>query len=293
MKNEQFFDVLGDIDMSFIAEARENTNSYSAKSIVRRSAVACAAVLVLFGTVWGLYSYIETQRSKSIDSNSFLPSFIWDDDENQAPSLIIIEYNGAYYEAINMSNRELLDRYNLPHKITEEMVGDRVAELRSDSGERFTFYQYAPYRAVYQNAVYVASNGDFYTFVIFCNYIRSDTSICDTAQEMFAIMGVYCSDDISCVEIGDSVLDSKKDIKRFYDLLCNSEAMGEDGYQRDVFSGMSEQKQQELCIELADTAMEIKITAKYGFRECWLTYEPKINYVEWSLNHYKLSEPLI
>ena len=297
MKNEQFFDVLGDIDDKFIAEARRNSGKLTyVRRVVRKTAVACAAVLALVGVIWGMNSYIETRRLKSsdnTDADSALSLFTWNEGKNQAPRLVVIEYSGAYYEAMNMSNCKSLDKYNLPHKITEEMVGERVAELSSDSGEHFTFYRYAPYDGVNQKAVYVASNDNFYTFAIFCNYARIDTSLYDTAQEMFAIMGVYCAEDISCVEIGNSVLSSREDIERFYDLLCGAEAMGEDGYQRSVFSGMTELRQQEFCTELADTAMEIRITARHGFRECMLMYEPKINYVRWSINHYKLSEPLI
>lgn len=299
MKNEQFFDVLGDIDDKFIAEARENAGKHNpTKNVVRGIAVACAAVLAFSCALWVLHSYIEVnqlQSSDGVEGDSVLPLFAWNKKKNQVPILIIIEYNGAYYEPLNMSDGKSLDRYNLPHKITEDMVGERVAELSSDSGEHFTFYEYTPYDGVNQKAVYIASNGNFYTFALFCNYIRynNDTNLYDTAQEMFAVMGVYSEEDISRVEIGGSVLDSNEDIERFYDLLCNAEAMGEDSYQRDVFSGMSEQRQQKFCIELADTALEIKITAKHGFRECRLTYEPKINYVDWALNHYKLSEPLI
>lgn len=61
--------------------------------------------------------------------------------------LNVIEYNGAYYEVIDMSNIDLLDSYNLPHQITPDMVGDSLGTGLDDAGKasKEMFYVYEPY----------------------------------------------------------------------------------------------------------------------------------------------------
>jgi hypothetical protein len=93
------------------------------------------------------------------------------------------------------------------------------------------------------------------------------------------------------VEVGKRQLTSGE-ITRFYDLLCGAQAMGEDGYQRAVFGGLSEREQQALSIELADSAVELRIGVRGGFYACGLTYEPDIGWIDWATNHYRLSESL-
>lgn len=297
MKREDFFETLGDIDETFISEAREM--SAKAVKVKKSSWVKCFAVaaclLLAAGTVV-TFSWV-TVRGKESDSGDILLA-LFNQERTHGDdwlSLSTVTYRDAYYEVICMSHTEALDRHGLPHTITADMVGEKVAEVSLDGVETFTFYQYAPYNGVKQSAVYIAehvekeSGEKTYTFALFCNYIHDDPNRYDTAQKMFAVIGVYAAEDIAQVEVGDAVLKSEKDIKRFYDALCTADPVGEDGYQYDVFFKMTEQQQQEFSIELADTAQEIKITTQHGFRACNLTYEPKINYVDWACNHYRLN----
>lgn len=300
MKREDFFETLGDIDEEFISEAGE----MSAKAVkvkksswVKRFAVA-ACLLLAAGTVV-TFSWV-TVRGKESDSGDILLA-LFDREKTHGDDLLSLShvtYRGAYYEVICMSHTEALDRHGLPHTITADMVGEKVADVSLDGGESFTFYQYTPYDGVKQSAVYIAehveeeSGEKTYTFALFCNYIHNDTGRYDTAQKMFAVIGVYAAEDITQVEIGDRVLDSAQEVARFYELLCHADPMGEDGYQFNVFFKMTEQQQQDFGIELADTAEEIKITTKHGFRACGLTYEPKINYIQWGTSHYRLNDKL-
>lgn len=301
MKREDFFDVLGDIDEKFITEARE-TPAKAVKAVRpywAKRLVTAACLLLAVGAVV-TFSWV-TVRGKGSGSGDIMLA-LFDRDKTHGDdwlALSTVTYRGAYYEVIGMSYTDELDQHDLPHTITADMVGEKVADVSLDGGEPFTFYQYAPYDGIRQSAVYIAEhveqeNGEkTYTFALFCNYIHNDPSRYDTAQKMFAVIGVYSAEDIAQVEVGDTVLKSKKDIKQFYDALCNAEAMGEEGYQFNVFFKMTEQQQQDFSIELADTAREIKITTKHGFRACGLTYEPKINYVEWACNHYRLNDKLV
>lgn len=293
MKSEELYEVLGDIDETFIAEAREPSVRVTRPHWAKR-VIAAACLLLAAGAA--VTFVLTAAHGKGEDVILALFDRDKNDGEDWLTALDTVTYRGAYYEVIGMSNTDTLDQHQLPHTITADMVGDKVAEVRSDGGDGFTFYQYTPYDGIRQTAVYIAAHGEkdkTYSFALFCNYIRNDPSRYDTAQKMFAVIGVDSAEDITCVEIGDTVLDSEREITRFYDLLCNADAMGEDGYQYNIFDKMTEKQQQDFCIELADTAMEIKITTRHGFRACGLTYEPKINYVYWSLNHYRLSEELL
>ena len=299
MTREELFDVLGDMDDTFIMEARKGTVYHAPKgNMLRGIAAACALVLVSVGAVWGIRTWSGT-GADAVGTDT-LPLLSWKGNTGEFVTRPVVTYGGAYYEILNMGDKASPDRYGLPDKITSDMVGEQMTEVRADSGDVFTLYQYTAYADVNQMAVYIASRDGAgekgkktYSFALFCNYLRENTALYDTAQKMFGIIGVYGADDITRVEIGDSVLDSQEDIRRFYDLLCTSDAMGEDGYQDNVFFKMPEKAQQALAIELADTAMEMRITTAHGFRACGLTYEPKIQYVGWACNHYRLSEPLV
>lgn len=295
MKSEDFFDVLGDIDDTFIAEAQEPSTKTAPPHWGKR-AVAAACLLLAVGAVV-TFSWVVAHRKVGEEQDGILAPF--NRDKNNGDDWTAIDpvtYRGAYYEVIDMAYTDTLDRHQLPHAITADMVGEKVADVITDAGDGFTFYQYTSYGGIQQSAVYIAehveeeSGEKTYTFALFCNYIHNDPSRYDTAQKMFAVIGVHAAEDITQVEVGDTVLDSKEDIMRFYDLLCNADAMGEDSYQDNVFFKMTEKQQQDFCIELADTAKEVKITTKHGFRACGLTYEPKINYMEWACNHYRLNE---
>lgn len=292
MTREDLFAVLGDIDDAFIMEARKASVRYTpVRNVLRGAAAVCALVLVCVGAVWGIRVWTE----KGIDAvgTDGLPLLSWKKNTGDYLTLPVVEYRGAYYEILNMSDTAALDRRGLPHTITGRMVGEQVAQVRSDGGDAFTLYEYADYNGVNQMAVYIASRDDgvrqTYSFAIFCNYIHRNPALYDTAQKMFAVIGVYSDEDITQVQVGDTVVDAG----RFYDLLCGADVKGEDGYQEDVFSKMTEEQQQAFSIELADTAMEVSITTKHGFRACGLTYEPKIRYVDWACNHYRLAEPLL
>lgn len=298
MKREDFFETFGDIDETFISEAGEPF-AKAVKPVRPRwtKRVAAAACLLLAAGAVVTFSWV-TVRGKGSDSGDIMLA-LFDQDKTHGDdwlTLSTVTYRGAYYEVICMSYTDELDQHGLPHTITADMVGEKVAEVSLDGVEPFTFYQYTPYDGVKQSAVYIAEhveqeNGEkTYTFALFCNYIHNDPNRYDTAQKVFAVIGVYAAEDIAQVEVGDTVLKSNRDIKRFYDALCNAEPMGEDGYQYNVFFKMTEQQQQEFSVELADTAQEIKITTKHGFRACGLTYEPKINYVDWACNHYRLND---
>lgn len=219
--------------------------------------------------------------------------------------LNVIEYNGAYYESIDMSDKKILDTYNLLHEITADMVGIFLGAGLDHDGKqtRQVFYQYAPYADIVtittelgqkraQRAVYIVEDGGVYSFALCCNFIGFDSNTHTEASEMFVVYGVDEAEDIASITIGKDKITDADQIKTLFDNLNNSYAMGNDDYQNVVFKGMSEEEQQSLSIDLADSMIEIQIETAEGVAINNLRYYPTINYMSWALNYYKLNTPI-
>lgn len=288
MTKEGLFEALGEIDGAFVAEAEQKpVFIVRARKIGRAAAILCAAVLLGCGAAWGVRAW----RGSTVDSaDGWLPSLRWQEKGNEFLTLPVLTYRNCYYEILNMADEKTLARHGLPRRIAKEQVGEKVETLTADDGRTFTLYGCAAFPKT-QRAVYVAeevSGGEkTYSYALFCNECRSDTSLCNTAEEMFAVIGVYAAGDIAYVDIGNRRLETPEDVARFYEKMCGAEAMGEDGYQQAVFGGKSEREQQRLSQELADSAEEVRIGTRWGFCACGLDYEPTIGYVAWACNHYQ------
>ena len=219
--------------------------------------------------------------------------------------LNVIEFSGAYYESIDMTDTKTLDAYNLPHEITPDMIGASLGAGLDHNGEqtRQVFYQYVPYadiitvtteleQARAQRAVYIVEDGSAYSFALFCNFIPFDSNTHTEASEMFVVYGVDEAEDIAKITVGkDEITDTAK-IKELFDNLYHSHAMGNDDYQNAIFKGMSAEEQQALSIKLADSAVEIRIVTVEGVAINNITYFPTINYAYWALNYYKPADPI-
>lgn len=219
--------------------------------------------------------------------------------------LNVIEYNGAYYEGIDMIDTKTLDKYNLPHKITADMIGSSLGAGLDAKGEQTeqTLYQYVPYADIVtittelkqeraQRAVYIVEEGGVYSFALFCNFLSFDSNTHTEASEMFVVYGVDGADDIASITVGNDEITDPDKIKTLFDNLYNSYAMGNDDYQNAVFKGMSEEEQQTLCIKLADSMVEIRIVTTEGVVINNIQFYPTIQYVSWALNYYKLNSAL-
>jgi hypothetical protein len=228
-------------------------------------------------------------------------------DDDFVRPLHVITYNGAYYEGIDMDNTKTLDKYDLPHEITTDMIGSSLGTgARRDSDGKPTnptFYQYTPYADIVtitgsnqeraQQAVYIVKEDGVYFFALFCNFISSDPNSFAEASEMFAVYGVDEATDIATITVGNDEITDPNKIKEVFENLNNSYAMGNDDFQNSVFKGMSsEEELQASCIELADSMVEVRIETKAGVVINYIEYYPTIGYVYWALNYYKLDSAL-
>lgn len=296
MKKEDFFEVLGELDDDIVSGAKTPAKG-NANGKIRRSgwlkwgaAAACLAVVLVVGV-----PYISDICGLKGGPGQGDP----------VPPLKIIEYEGAYYESIDMANTEILDTYHLPCEITEDMVGDPLGTGLDGSGKQTerTMYQYVPYADIVtvtgglnqeraQRAVYVVEEGEGYSFALFCNFIHLDSNTHEEASELFAVYGVDEAEDIAGIAIGGETASDSARIQEIFDNLYHSHSMGNDDYQDTFFKGMSEEDQQALSVDLADSMIKIKIITTNGVVINNLNYYPTINYVYWALNYYQLNAPI-
>ena len=296
MKKEDFFEVLGELDDDIVSGAKTPVKE-NANSKIRRSgwlkwgaAAACLAVVLAVGV-----PYISDICGLKGGPGQGDP----------VPPLKIIEYEGAYYEIIDMANTELLDTYHLPREITVGVVGDPLGTGLDGSGKQTEriMYQYLPYADIVtvtgglnqeraQRAVYVVEEGEGYSFALFCNFIHLDSNTHEEASELFAVYGVDEAEDIAGIAIGGETVSDSAKIQEIFDNLYHSRSMGNDDYQDTFFKGMSEEDQQALSIELADSMMKLRIITTDGVAINNLRYYPTINCVCWALNDYQLNDPI-
>lgn len=286
MRTEDFAEVLGDISETHIVEARAERKAKKPVWIKWGAVAACLCLVV------GIAIPVLDPKGGPGQNDDLRP-------------LNVIEYNGAYYEGIDMTEKNVLDTYHLPHEITSDMIGSSLGAGLDHNGEqtRQVFYQYAPYADIVttttepeqeraQRAVYIVEDGGAYSFALFCNFVPFDSNTHTEASEMFVVYGVDEAEDIANITIGKDKITDADQIEALFDNLNSSYAMGNDDYQNAVFKGMSEEEQQALSIELADSMIEVQIVTTDGVVINNLCYYPTINYVSWALNYYKLDTPI-
>lgn len=284
MKQEDFAEILGNISEDYIIEAKAPQKTVRPLWVRRWGVIAACLAVIAAVTVPRLSPLLQRKGDQGV------------------PSLHAFTFNGAYYEILDMEDTALLDAYNLPHEITEEMVGQTVGDgLGGSDGERIAvpFYQYLPYAELEpmedgrtQRAVYVAAEEGEYSFALFCNYLAFDSNTHQEAREMFAVYGVTEAADLRTVQLGGRVITDPGEIETLFEHICQAESMGNDDYQRGVFDGMTDAQQQQYSQELSDSAVEIRLVTADGLVINNLRYYPTIHYLYWALNYYKLSDPI-
>ena len=282
MTNETLYEVIGEISDRHIKEAKQARKEKRTIWLKWSAMAACLCLVIALAL-------------PIIDKDG-------PDGHQQVQPLNVIKFNGAYYECIDMKNTKILDAYNLPHEITTDMIGYGISVSFDANVEQKNqiLYQYIPYADITvkleqerpQRAVYILEENGVYSFALFCNYIGEGSNAHTEVNEMFAVYGIDEAEDIAYIIFDKKKLTDINKIKEIFENLYCSYAMGNDDYQNAVFKGMSEKEQQELCSELADSMIEIKIVTTEGVVINHIKYYPTTNYVSWGLNYYKLNNSI-
>ena len=215
--------------------------------------------------------------------------------------ITVFEYNNAYYEYFNI---DYLKENGLYKNITTDDLGNEIFVLPSgvishDKGyDNCKVYEYTP---VNSNAlVVVDKNGEYQVFG-FCNFID------DKPTDGIRILEVYNvtdSNDIITIEeispyeknfLGTTtpkilnVHTDRKFIERFYTEYKNMIDVGNETYQNDAFSNVTEEQWQSGYDEYLKNQKDFHLTLKNGLK-IKLSFYPEIRYMRGYVANYKISD---
>ena len=200
------------------------------------------------------------------------------------------ELNGKFYEVVETP--EVLEKYGLPSKITEDVAGDHVAYLKSDGDDSYEctpietdmeLYQYNP--AAF-DGVYVLRNGETWCAALFCNFYQFDSNTNCSLTELYRVYGIESADDIKSItemdnnnenETGTPVVE-RQEITEFYNMTIALGSYGNDDFQAEVFGNIPEEKLQEAHSAFAENQRNLRIEAKDGLR-FFIAFYPSYNWI--------------
>lgn len=200
------------------------------------------------------------------------------------------ELNGKFYEVVETP--EVLEKYGLPSKITEDVAGDHVAYLKSDGDDSYEctpietdmeLYQYDPATS---DGVYVLRNGETWCAALFCNFYQFDSNTNCSLTELYRVYGIESADDIKSItemdnnnenETGTPVVE-RQEITEFYNMTIALGSYGNDDFQAEVFGNIPEEKQQEAHSTFAENQRNLRVETKDGLR-FFIAFYPSYNWI--------------
>ena len=200
------------------------------------------------------------------------------------------ELNGKFYEVVETP--EVLEKYGLPSKITEDVAGDHVAYLKSDGDDSYEctpietdmeLYQYNP--AAF-DGVYVLRNGETWCAALFCNFYQFDSNTNCSLTELYRVYGIESADDIKSItemdnnnenETGTPVVE-RQEITEFYNMTIALGSYGNDDFQAEVFGNIPEEKLQEAHSAFAENQRNLRVETKDGLR-FFIAFYPSYNWI--------------
>lgn len=200
------------------------------------------------------------------------------------------ELNGKFYEVVETP--EVLEKYGLPSKITEDVAGDHVAYLKSDGDDSYEctpietdmeLYQYNPAAS---DGVYVLRNGETWCAALFCNFYQFDSNTNCSLTELYRVYGIESADDIKSItemdnnnenETGTPVVE-RQEITEFYNMTIALGSYGNDDFQAEVFGNIPEEKLQEAHSAFAENQRNLRVETKDGLR-FFIAFYPSYNWI--------------
>ena len=285
MTNENILDAIGGINEKAVQDAKAYKRPKS-KRWFRWGAMAACLCLVV-----GIAIPILHHKGGS--------------DHQDPLHIATFELNGKFYEAVETP--EVLKKYGLPSKITEDMAGDHVAYLRSDGGDGYEctpmetdieLYQYNP--AAF-DGVYVLRDGKTWCAALFCNFYQFDSNTNCSLSELYHVYGIESADDIKSItemdnknknEIRTPVVD-RQEITEFYHMTIALGSYGNDDFQAEVFGGIPEEDQQDAHSAFADDRRNLRVETKDGLR-FFIAFYPSYGWIEGggTMSYFKIDNQM-
>ena len=274
MTNENILDAIGGINENAVQDAKAYKRPKS-KRWFRWGAMAACLCLVI-----GIAIPILHHKGKG-----------GIDHQDPLQDTAAFELNGKFYEVVETP--EVLEKYGLPSKITEDVAGDHVAYLKSDGDDSsyectpietdMELYQYNPAAS---DGVYVLRNGETWCAALFCNFYQFDSNTNCSLPELYRVYGIESADDIKSItemdnnnenETGTPVVE-RQEITEFYNMTIALGSYGNDDFQAEVFGNIPEEKQQEAHSAFAENQRNLRVETKDGLR-FFIAFYPSYNWI--------------
>ena len=189
MKNKRLLNIIGEIDERYIKEVAPHEKRNHRPIWMKWVAIAASVTLVL-----GIGIPVALDLTKGPD-------------QNIVDSVILVEFNNAYYEIIEDDDKAL-ERRGIETNISENIAGTHVAYLQKDYpeaersnytvSETQTNIELLEYIPADSKAVYVFKDGEKYNIALFCNYLIADTESM-SFEELFDVYGIDSANDIASI----------------------------------------------------------------------------------------------
>lgn len=274
MTNENILDAIGGINEKAVQDAKAYKRPKS-KRWFRWGAMAACLCLVI-----GIAIPILHHKGKG-----------GIDHQDPLQDTAAFELNGKFYEVVETP--EVLEKYGLPSKITEDVAGDHVAYLKSDGDDSsyectpietdMELYQYNPAAS---DGVYVLRNGETWCAALFCNFYQFDSNTNCSLTELYRVYGIESADDIKSItemdnnnenETGTPVVE-RQEITEFYNMTIALGSYGNDDFQAEVFGNIPEEKLQEAHSAFAENQRNLRVETKDGLR-FFIAFYPSYNWI--------------
>lgn len=274
MTNENILDAIGGINEKAVQDAKAYKRPKS-KRWFRWGAMAACLCLVI-----GIAIPILHHKGKG-----------GIDHQDPLQDTAAFELNGKFYEVVETP--EVLEKYGLPSKITEDVAGDHVAYLKSDGDDSsyectpietdMELYQYNPAAS---DGVYVLRDGEAWYATLFCNFYQFDSNTNCSLTELYRVYGIESADDIKSItemdnnnenETGTPVVE-RQEITEFYNMTIALGSYGNDDFQAEVFGNIPEEKLQEAHSAFAENQRNLRVETKHGLR-FFIAFYPSYNWI--------------
>ena len=274
MTNENILDAIGGINEKAVQDAKAYKRPKS-KRWFRWGAMAACLCLVI-----GIAIPILHHKGKG-----------GIDHQDPLQDTAAFELNGKFYEVVETP--EVLEKYGLPSKITEDVAGDHVAYLKSDGDDSsyectpietdMELYQYNPAAS---DGFYVLRDGEAWYAALFCNFYQFDSNTNCSLTELYRVYGIESADDIKSItemdnnnenETGTPVVE-RQEITEFYNMTIALGSYGNDDFQAEVFGNIPEEKLQEAHSAFAENQRNLRVETKDGLR-FFIAFYPSYNWI--------------
>lgn len=231
-----------------------------------------------------------------------------EDSKSSVQEINLLIFNESYYEYLDKNDSQLRNRFGLKEDLSYKDLGDEIGvveEMESSDSNRYLGCNIYEYNSVNGIQFLIVDSKSGLEYFIFCNFTSRDKDVekLYDASNFLEIYGIDSSKDINSLSVmewgkkyvggyGYKVISSVNDdevIEEFYRFFSGFEDVGNDYYQEDIFSDVTEEMWQDGYDEYLEGKFTVRMKLVDG-SYLDIDYYPVGGYVYCKLAYYKLSE---